>query len=62
MAERIDEEFLRCCLEELRDGEAVTIQTGVPFGRIRNALARLGATDEEIDRVQFVPFGSSSPK
>lgn len=58
MAERIDEEFLRCCLEELRDGEAVTIQTGVSFAKLRNALVRLGATDEEVERVTFVPFGA----
>ena len=60
MAERIDEEFLRCCLEEVRDGETVTILTGLPFAKIRTALARLGATDEELDLITVRRLGASS--
>jgi hypothetical protein len=48
--EEIDEEFCRCVIEELRDGEHVTVETKNPRA-MHNTLVRLGATDEEMERV-----------
>ena len=59
MSKEIDEEFLRCCLEEVRDGERVTIETSVPSPRIWAALGRLGATEEELKSITVVRLGSA---
>jgi hypothetical protein len=46
----VDEEFCRCILEELRDGETVTVQSEQPEA-VRRTIARLGATDSEMGRL-----------
>jgi hypothetical protein len=48
--EPVDEEFCRCVLEELRDGQTMTVQTEQPEAVVRT-LARLGATDSEMERL-----------
>lgn len=48
--EPVDEEFCRCILEELRDGQTVTVQSQQPEAVLR-AIARLGATDGEMERL-----------
>ena len=48
----LDETFLQECLSELRDGETVTLRVGVRFRqKVRDALVKLGATREELDRL-----------
>lgn len=48
----LDETFLQECLAELRDGERVTVHVGIQNRkRVRCALAELGATEEELDRL-----------
>lgn len=44
--------FVACMLEELRDGETVTIRTK-DTDAVRRELARQGATPAEIRRVRF---------
>ena len=46
----VDEEFYRCILEELRDGQTVTMQSEQPEA-VRRTIARLGATDSEMERL-----------
>jgi len=48
--DEVDEEFCQCVIEELRDGECITVKTRDPTA-MHNALVRLGATDEEMERV-----------
>lgn len=49
-----DEDFIRECLNEVRDGETVTIQTTVAPRKIEAALRKIGATEEEIGRIELV--------
>lgn len=48
--EPVDEEFCSCILEELRDGQTVTVQSEQPDA-VRRAIANLGATDSEMTRL-----------
>lgn len=52
--------FLQACLDEVRDGEQVTIKTQLSEKRIRNALIRLGASDEELESIRIVRFGGGN--
>lgn len=49
--DNVDETFLSECLTEVRDGEAVTIQTSWAEEDVRRALSKLGATDVELERI-----------
>lgn len=49
----VDEQFCRAVLDELRDGETVTVRTTSNPDDVLRALVRLGATDEEVERVEF---------
>jgi hypothetical protein len=55
----VDEEFCRCILEELRDGEIVTVQSEQPAAAIRKAMLRLGATERELERLTIEPMGGA---
>ena len=58
--EPVDEEFCRCILEELRDGQTVTVQSQQPEAVLR-AIARLGATDGEMERLTIEGRDSTIP-
>jgi hypothetical protein len=55
----VDEEFCRCVLEELRDGETVTVQSEQTAAAIRKAMLRLGATERELERLTIEPMGGA---
>jgi hypothetical protein len=52
----IDDEFLRGCLEEVRGGEFVTIQTKSSTQDVRAALVRLGATSVDFALMEIVRY------
>jgi len=52
----IDDEFLRSCLEEVRGGEFVTIQTKSSTQGVRAALVRLGATSADFARMEILKY------
>ena len=51
MSHDIDEDFLRECLNEVRDGEWVTIRTHATEDEVYEALRRLGATDDDLENI-----------
>ena len=52
-----DEEFCRCILECLRDGDTVTVQSE-QHAAIRKTMLRLGATERELKRLTIEPMGA----
>jgi hypothetical protein len=57
--EDADAMFIKACLEEIRDGEKVTVPvpTKAHGDRLRNAFVRAGATDEDMQLLE-TPIGS----
>jgi hypothetical protein len=56
-----DEFFLQCCLEELRDGETVTIEGSLAKHALQ-WLGEHGATKEELARVRLPGLKAQAPK
>lgn len=54
----VDEEFCRCILEALRDGDTVTVQTEQPAA-IRRTMLRLGASKKELERLTVETMGAT---
>lgn len=49
-----------CTLEELRDGESVTLYSTNSRSQIVAALMKLGATSSELKRLTVLPIGGAS--
>ena len=50
----LDPTFLEECIAEARSGERVTIQTRAPKSSVVRMLVQLGATEQDMNRIEVV--------